>query len=52
MCPALGSDDLTLNQLGTSIQILLKPKTGHVTHFFYKITTLQDTHNSIIQKDL
>ena len=52
MCTALGSDDLTLNQLGTSIQNLLKPNAGHVTHFFYKITTLQDTHNSIIQKDL
>ena len=50
MCPALGSDDLTLNQLGTSIQILLKPNAGHGTRFFYKITTLQDTHNSIIKK--
>ena len=50
MCTALGSDDLTLNQLATSIRIL--PNAGHVTRFFYKITTLQDTHNSIIQKDL
>ena len=31
--PALGSDDLSIDQLGTSIQILPEPNTGHVTHF-------------------
>ena len=40
--PALGSDDLTLDQLGTSIQILPEPNAGHVTLFFLnKITTLR-----------
>ena len=39
MWPALGSYDLNLDQSGTSIQTLLEPKAGHVTHF-YKITTL------------
>ena len=37
---ALGSNDLNLDQSGTSIQILLEPNAGHVTHFFKKITTL------------
>ena len=38
--PALGSDDLNLDQSATSIQILLEPAlvTWHV--FFHKITTL------------
>ena len=37
--PALGSDDLTLDQSATSIQIL--PEPALVTwHIFYKITTL------------
>ena len=37
--PALGSDDLTLDQSATSIQIL--PEPALVTwHVFYKITTL------------
>ena len=38
--PALGSDDLNLDQSGTSIQILPEPNAGHMTRFFYKITTL------------
>ena len=41
--PALGSNDLSLDQSGTSIQILLEPNT--VTwHVFDKITTLFDKH--------
>ena len=32
--PALGSNDLNLDQSGTSIQILPEPNAGHVTHFF------------------
>ena len=41
MSPALGSDDLSLEQSGTSIQILPEPNAGRVTRFFfYKITTL------------
>ena len=37
--PALGSDDLTLDQSAMSIQILLEP--ALVTwHVFYKVTTL------------
>ena len=36
---ALGSDDLTLDQSETSIQILLEPNI-QVTFFFYKIMTL------------
>ena len=40
MSPALGSDDLSLDQSGTSIQIL--PEPNAVTwHVFYKITTLR-----------
>ena len=42
--PALGSDDLSLNQSGTSIQIL--PEPNAVTwHVFYKITTLSNSKN-------
>ena len=37
--PALGSNDLNLDQSGTSIQILLEPNAGHMT-LFNKITTL------------
>ena len=33
-CPALGSNDLNLDQSGTSIQILLEPNAGHETLFF------------------
>ena len=33
--PALGSDDLNLDQSGTSIQILPEPKAGHVTRLFF-----------------
>ena len=40
MWPALGSYDLNLDQSGTSIQILPEPNAGHVTRFFYEITTL------------
>ena len=35
MWPALGSDDLNLDQSGTSIQILPEPNAGHVTRFFF-----------------
>ena len=38
--PALGSADLSLDQSGTSIQILREPNAGHVIYFYYKITTL------------
>ena len=43
--PALGSDDLSLDQSGTSIQILHEPNTAVHCHVrvlfsFYKITTL------------
>ena len=31
--PALGSDDLSLDQSGRSIQILLEPNAGHMTRF-------------------
>ena len=37
--PALGSDDLTLDQSATSIQILPEPALVK-RHIFYKITTL------------
>ena len=33
--PALGSNDLNLDQSGTSIQILQEPNAGHVTRFLY-----------------
>ena len=39
--PALGSNDLNLDQLGTSIQILPEPKAGHVTRFLYKMTLVE-----------
>ena len=43
--PALGSDDLSHDQSGTSIQILPEPNT--VTwHVFYKIMTLKDKSKS------
>ena len=32
--PALGSDDSSLDQSETSIQILPEPNDGHVTRFF------------------
>ena len=35
--PALGSNDLNLDQSGTSIQILPEPNAGHVTRFFIKL---------------
>ena len=35
--PASGSDDLNLDQSGTSIQILPEPNAGHVTLFFIKL---------------
>ena len=35
MWPALGSNDLKLDQSGTSIQILPEPKAGHVTRLFF-----------------
>ena len=44
--PALGSNDLNLDQSGTSIQILQEPNAGHVT-LFYKITTLTTKKNEI-----
>ena len=37
---ALGSDDLTLDQSATSIQILPEPALVALHFFFYKITTL------------
>ena len=37
--PALGFDDLSLDQSGMSIQILPEPNAGHVTRFSL-ITTL------------
>ena len=46
--PALGSDDLNLDQSGMSIQILPEPNAGHVTHFFYKITTLIHSTGSTV----
>ena len=39
--PALGSDDLSLNQSGMSIQILPEPN-AVMWHFFYEITTLRE----------
>ena len=33
--PALGSDDLSLDQSGTSIQILPEPNAGHMTRFLW-----------------
>ena len=43
---------LNLDQSGTSIQILPKPNTGHVTRF-YKITTLKNTaYKKIILRDI
>ena len=35
--PALGSDDLSLDQSGTSIQILPEPNAVHETSFFVEL---------------
>ena len=45
--PALGSNDLNLEQSGTSIQIFPEPNAGHVTLFFYKVMTLKYVFCSI-----
>ena len=47
--PALGSDDLSLDQSGTSIQILPEPN-AVTRHVFYKITTLMRCISKCIEQ--